>query len=247
MRRFELTLPRTVDECLTILGERAGDTRLVAGGTDLLPQLKNGLLKPACVVDLSGVAALRTLQPGNGDGLRLGAAVTARAIERDPHIRATYPALAESGALVGSVQIRNLATVGGNLCNAAPSADMAAPLLALDAEAVIVGRSGQRRVPLASFFVGVRTTVLAPDELLLELIVPAPGPRSGGSYLSQNDLRVHFGIGKAEKVDLLEIRWPSGQFDTLKDVKSNQLIVVKEGEGILRSIPFSRPKLGKPK
>ena len=189
MRRFELSLPRTVDDCLKILSERGGDARLVAGGTDLLPQLKNGLLKPALVVDLSGVAALRARQSANGHGLRLGAAVTARAIEVDPQIRARYPSLAESGALVGSVQVRNLATIGGNLCNAAPSADMAPPLLALDADAVVVGPKGERRVPLASFFVGVRKTVLAADELLLELVVPSPGPRSGGHYLRHTPRR----------------------------------------------------------
>src|SRR5262249_61293627 len=87
------------------------------------------------------------------------------------------------GALVGSVQLRNLATLGGNLCNAAPSADMAPPLLALDAEAVITGPKGERRVPIAALFTGVRKTVLAPDELLVELVVPNPGPHSGGNYL----------------------------------------------------------------
>jgi carbon-monoxide dehydrogenase medium subunit len=85
--------------------------------------------------------------------------------------------------------VRNLATVGGNLCNAAPSADMAPPLLALDAEALIVGPKGERRVPLAAFFVGVRKTVLAADELLLALVVPSPGPRSGGHYLRHTPRR----------------------------------------------------------
>ena len=187
MRRFDLVLPRSVDDCLKLLAERAGDTKLVAGGTDLLPQMKNGLLKPARVVDLSGVAGLRAVQ--NGNGLRVGAAVTARAIELDPRIRSTYAALAEGGALVGSVQVRNLATVGGNLCNAAPSADLAPPLMALDAEAVIAGPKGQRRVPLASFFTGVRKTVLAEDELLIELVVPAPGPQSGGTYVRHTPRR----------------------------------------------------------
>src|SRR5688572_24987520 len=162
---------------------------MVAGGTDLLPQLKNGLLKPAYVIDLSGVKALQELHAGNGHGLRLGAAVTARAIEMDRHVQSAYIALAESGALVGSLQVRNLATVGGNLCNAAPSADMAPPLLALDAEAVIAGPGGTRRVPLLSFFTGVRKTVLAPNELLLELVVAAPGPRSGGQYLRHTPRR----------------------------------------------------------
>jgi carbon-monoxide dehydrogenase medium subunit len=104
-------------------------------------------------------------------------------------VQKTYTALAEGGALVGSVQIRNLATVGGNLCNAAPSADLAPPLLALEAEAVIAGPAGKRQVPLADFFRGVRRTVLGPDELLVELVVPAPGRRSGGNYLRHTPRR----------------------------------------------------------
>ena len=189
MRRFELVLPESVDDCLRALAQRGPETKLLAGGTDLLPQLKNGLLKPARVIDLSGVKRLSMLEPADGCELRIGAAVTARTLELDATVRARYLSIAESGALVGSVQIRNLATLGGNLCNAAPSADMAPPLLALDAEAVITGPKGERRVPIAAFFTGVRRTVLAPDELLVELVVPAPGPRSGGNYLRHTPRR----------------------------------------------------------
>jgi aerobic carbon-monoxide dehydrogenase medium subunit len=188
VRRFELALPRSVDEALRVLSERGSDAKLLAGGTDLLPQLKNGLLKPAWVVDLSGVERVRTLRSDSG-GLRVGAAVSARTLERDATTQKTYTSLAESGALVGSVQIRNLATLGGNLCNAAPSADMAPPLLALDAEAVIAGPRGERRVPITDFFSGVRRTVLSPDEILLEIVIPAPGPRSGGHYLRHTPRR----------------------------------------------------------
>ena len=189
MRRFELVLPESVDDCLRALAQRGPETKLLAGGTDLLPQLKNGLLKPARVIDLSGVKRLSALEPADGRELRIGAAVTARTLELDATVRARYLSIAEGGALVGSVQIRNLATLGGNLCNAAPSADMAPPLLALDAEAVITGPKGERRVPIAAFFTGVRRTVLAPDELLVELVVPAPGPRSGGNYLRHTPRR----------------------------------------------------------
>jgi carbon-monoxide dehydrogenase medium subunit len=188
VRRFELATPRTLDECLAVLAARGHDAKPVAGGTDLLPQLKNGLLRPALVVDLSGVAPLRALY-ADPAALHVGAAVTAREIERHPDVVSRYAALAESGALLGSVQVRNLATIGGNVCNAAPSADMAAPLLALDALAVIAGPAGQRRVPLASFFTGVRRTVLGPAELLVEFVVPAPAPRSGGSYLRHTPRR----------------------------------------------------------
>jgi len=189
VRRFELILPESVDDCVRALAQRGPETKLLAGGTDLLPQLKNGLLKPARVIDLSGVARLRAIEPADGQGLRIGSAVTARTLELDKIVRARYLSLAESGALVGSVQVRNLATLGGNLCNAAPSADMAPPLLALDAEAVIVGQKGERRVPIATFFTGVRRTVLAPDELLVELVVPTPAPHSGGNYLRHTPRR----------------------------------------------------------
>ena len=189
MRRFELAVPGSVDECLQILAKRGPDTKVVAGGTDLLPQLKNGVLKPGWVVDLSAVAELRTISDGPDGGLRIGASVTARELELDARVRSRFAALAESAAMVGSVQVRNLATLGGNLCNAAPSADMAPPLLALDAEAVIAGPSGQRRVSMASFFLGVRRTVLAPGELLLEIIVPAQGAQSGGNYLRHTPRR----------------------------------------------------------
>jgi carbon-monoxide dehydrogenase medium subunit len=189
VRRFELALPDSVEGCLELLARHGQDAALVAGGTDLLPQMKNGLRKPARVVDLSGVARLRALAGGNGGGLRIGAAVTARTLEQSPAAGGRYRAIAESGALVGSLQVRNLATVGGNLCNAAPSADMAPPLLALDAVAVIAGPKGERRVPLAEFFTGVRKTVLSPNELLVELAVPDPGAGSGGQYLRHTPRR----------------------------------------------------------
>ena len=189
MRRFELAVPGSVDECLQVLAKRGPDTKVVAGGTDLLPQLKNGVLRPGWVVDLSAVSELRAISDAPDGGLRIGASVTARELELDARVRSRFAALAESAAMVGSVQVRNLATLGGNLCNAAPSADMAPPLLALDAEAVIAGPGGQRRVPMASFFLGVRRTVLAPGELLLEIVVPAQGARSGGNYLRHTPRR----------------------------------------------------------
>jgi aerobic carbon-monoxide dehydrogenase medium subunit len=189
VRRFELVLPGSLDDCVKALARHGSEAKLLAGGTDLLPQMKNALLKPAVVIDLSGVSRLRAIEPANGQGLRIGAAVTARTLELDRAVRARFLSLAESGALVGSVQVRNLATLGGNICNAAPSADMAPPLLALDAEAVITGPKGERRVPIGVFFTGVRRTVLAPDELLVELAMPAPSAHSGGHYLRHTPRR----------------------------------------------------------
>jgi len=188
VRRFELALPESLDDCLRLLAERGPETKLLAGGTDLLPQMKNSVVMPKRVIDLSGVARVKILE-SDAKGLRIGAAVPARQLEQDPRVRAGYASVAESAALIGSVQVRNLATVGGNLCNAAPSADMAPPLVALEAQAVIAGPKGVRRVPLSDFFTGVRTTVLGPDELLVEIVASAPGAHSGGCYIRHTPRR----------------------------------------------------------
>lgn len=188
MRRFELALPESLDDCLRLLAQRGPETKLLAGGTDLLPQMKNSVVMPKRVIDLSGVARVKILEC-DATGLRIGAAVPARQVEQDPRVRNGYAAVAESAALLGSVQVRNLATVGGNICNAAPSADMAPPLVALEAQAVIAGPKGERRVPLSDFFTGVRKTVVGPDELLVEIFVPAPGPHSGGCYIRHTPRR----------------------------------------------------------
>jgi carbon-monoxide dehydrogenase medium subunit len=188
VKRFEIALPDTLDACQQALAD-GPDVKLVAGGTDLLPQLKNGVVSARRVVDLSGVPALKVLEPTAEGGLRVGAAVSARTLERSQPVRSRFAALAEGASVVGSYQIRNLATLGGNLSNAAPSADMAPPLLALDADLVIAGLRGRRRVPADDFFLGVRRTVLAPDELLVEIVIPAPEHGSGGTYVRHTPRR----------------------------------------------------------
>jgi len=189
VRRFEVALPESLDECLRLLADRGPESKLLAGGTDLLPQMKNGVTTPKHVIDLTGVARVHALENDAKTGLRIGSAVPARQVELDARVRNGYAAIADAAALIGSVQVRNLASVGGNLCNAAPSADMAPPLLALEAQAVIAGPKGERRVPLSDFFTGVRKTVLGPNELLVEVATPPPGPRSGGSYLRHTPRR----------------------------------------------------------
>jgi carbon-monoxide dehydrogenase medium subunit len=181
-------MPERVDQCLQLLSRYGAEAKLVAGGTDLLPQIKNGLLKPACVVDLSGVAELNTLSADAG-ALHIGAAVSARTLEHSSALADGFKAIADAAGVVGSVQVRNLATVGGNICNAAPSADLAPPLIALGGVAVIAGPGGRREVSLDDFFTGVRRTVLGPGELLVEIRVPTPAPGTGGSYIRHTPRR----------------------------------------------------------
>lgn len=176
MQAFEYFAPRTLPEAADLLARHGDQARAVAGGTDLLLKMKAGRLRPRVIVNLKRLAELRGLD-FNGH-LTLGALTTLEALRRSPVIRRHYPALAEASASMASPQIRNLATVGGNLCNAAPSADLAPILLALDARARLAGPQGERRVPLDEFFTGPGRTVLQPGELLVALEVPPPAGRA---------------------------------------------------------------------
>ncbi len=188
VRRFELALPDTLQACQQALAD-GPDIKLVAGGTDLLPQMKTGMVRARTVVDLSALPELKLIAQQPDGSLRVGAAVSARSLEQAPLVNGAFAALAEGASVVGSYQIRNLATLGGNLANAAPSADMAPPLLALDADLLIAGPRGTRRVPVADFFLGVRRTQLAPDEVLVEIVIPAPPPGSGATYVRHTPRR----------------------------------------------------------
>ncbi len=170
MKPFEYFSPTTLSEAISLLGEYGSDARALAGGTDLLIRMKRKQWTPRAVVSLRCVPGLRDISL-NGE-LRLGAAVTLNDLIRSPIIREHYPVLAKTASKMAGVQVRNLATVGGNLCNASPAADTAPPLIALHARAVIAGKMGERVVPLDEFFIGVGKSALVPDEVLCEILVP---------------------------------------------------------------------------
>ncbi len=175
--------PSSLREAVSELASRGPTARLIAGGTDLILMIQDGLAAPECVIDVRSVPELRRLDFDAEHGLTVGAAVTLRAIETSLLVRRLYPQLAQSAAEIGSVQIRNLGTVGGNLCNAMPSADLAPTLITLGASARVVGPRGERCLPVEHLFAGPRRSVLVPDEVLADLSIPAPEPRSGGVYL----------------------------------------------------------------
>jgi CO/xanthine dehydrogenase FAD-binding subunit len=180
MRRFEYLAPRNLAEALAMLADRK-EVIPLAGGTDLLVQIKEAQRPVKALLSLKRVPELRR-RVVNG-GLTLGSMVTLARIAADPRIRRDYAALAQGVDLIGSVQIRNVATLGGNLCSAVPSADTAPALLALGARTVIASASGERTVPLEAFFLGPERTVLLPGELLKEVVVPQPPEHSGSCYL----------------------------------------------------------------
>lgn len=183
MRPFAFYAPSSLPEALTLLQQQGQGGRLLAGGTDLLVQMKERDLAPRYVVSLRNLPELRTISFDPSGGLTVGARVSMRAIELDPNIRAHYAALAEAAGVVGSIQVRNLATLGGNICNAAPSADTAPALIALAATAVIAGTDATRELPVEELFQGPGRTALQAGEILVAIKCAAPWPRSGSAYL----------------------------------------------------------------
>lgn len=183
MLRFAYQTARTLDEALGLLATLGPGTKLLAGGTDLLPQIKEHVIEPRNVLALGRIPEMEALEQTAEGGLRIGALVRMRALERSPLVNGRYAALAHGAKLVGSIQIRNLATVGGNICNAAPSADAVPALIAFGGEAVIAGPGGQRTLPLEQVFLGPRRTALEPGELLVAVRLPPPPPHTGSCYL----------------------------------------------------------------
>jgi carbon-monoxide dehydrogenase medium subunit len=181
MKPFDYFAPATLADATRICDAHGAAAKLLAGGTDLLIRLKRKVWVPRAIVSLRRIAGLRDLTL-NGE-LRIGALTTLNDVLRSPMIRAHFPVLAQTASKMAGVQVRSLATVVGNVCNASPAADMAPPLIALNARAVVVGKHGERVIPLDEFFVGVGQSALAPDELVKEILVPHPDENTHVSYV----------------------------------------------------------------
>jgi len=183
VRDFEYHAPQSLGDALALLAQYRDSARVLAGGTDLVLMLNERIVAPDHVIDIKAIPEVTRFEWGDGKGLTVGSAVPFRTLETSAEVRRYYPGLAEAASEVGSWQIRNLATIGGNLVTASPSAEIGPILLALGAQALIASTRGERTVPIGEFHTGVRRTVLEPDELLIELRIPAPGQRSGSHYI----------------------------------------------------------------
>lgn len=181
MSLFDFAQPATLEEALELFAGD-GEVRAVVGGTDLIDQLRTGRRSVDLVVDLKRIPQLQRLE-ADAEGLHIGSARCCTDVRNDPVVNASYRALADSAALVGSVQIQNRAGIGGNVCNAAPSADTVPALLVHDTTAIIASTGSSRRVPLDEFFVGPGETVLAKGEILVGLLLPPPPENSVSAYL----------------------------------------------------------------
>lgn len=180
MTGFDYHRPSELVEATDLLS-REGSVAL-SGGTDLLVALRHRKIRPSLVVDLKSVSDIGNEIEVHDGMLRIGGRVTMSQLILDEHVNSHFPALVAAASVVGSVQIRNRATLAGNLCNASPAADTAPALLAYQASVTLVGPTGLRTVPLADFFVGPGSTVLAPGELLVWVEVPIPLARIGSAF-----------------------------------------------------------------
>jgi carbon-monoxide dehydrogenase medium subunit len=183
MKRFEYFAPKTLDEAVALLGRYNGRASLLAGGTDLLVEIKERIRLPDYVINIKNIPGLDQLTYDDTAGLKIGALATVRAVETSPIVNRKYPGLAQAARELGSIQVRNRATVAGNICRASPSADTLPPLIADGASVKIYGPQGERQLLLEDFFTDPGQTVLAGDEILVEINVPDPPPQTGKAYL----------------------------------------------------------------
>ncbi len=183
MKWFDYVSPATVPEAVKLLAQHGARARLLAGGTDLLVQLRAGRREADVVVDIKNIPELNELRYDPAKGLTLGAAVPCYRIYNDRAVSRAYPGLHDVASLIGGTQIQGRASIGGNLCNAAPSADAIPMLIALGAKCRIATANGDREMPVEEFCTAPGRNAMAPGELLVSLHLPPPQPRSGARYL----------------------------------------------------------------
>ena len=186
MARFEYLEARTLRQAISLLQRHGDDARIVAGSTDFLVRWRQGVWQPKYVVNIGRIASLGRISYSRRSGLRLGALVRVRDLETHPQIRGNYSALSAAASSFAGVQVRNLATVGGNVCNASPAGDTLPALLAFDAQCKIAGPGGERWVALNEFFTGPGQTVLERGEILTELRLPPPLANTGSLYIKHS-------------------------------------------------------------
>lgn len=195
--KFNYHEPSTVDEATRLIGEIGQTAALLAGGTDLLVNMKMGKALPKDVVSLSRIEELRSVTRDQGS-LTLGACVTAGELKEQEEIKAEFNGLCESAGSLGSPLIRNLATVGGNIVTARPAADLPPSLMAYGASVLLKNEKGERIIPLEEFFKGPGQTIIEPEEILCAVILKEPPPYSGGGY-------VKLGVRKALEISLVNV------------------------------------------
>ncbi len=188
MRHFDYARPASLAEAMEALRERGEGARPLGGGTDLLVQVKEGHRRPSALISLADVPELAGVHVDASGELRVGARATMQEIGDDATAQQRFSALADGASVVGSYQTRNMATIGGNVCNAAPSADTSPPLVVLGALAHVAGVNGERELPVQELWSGPGQTTLEPGEIVTSFVLPAP-PAGAGSHYARHTPR----------------------------------------------------------
>jgi carbon-monoxide dehydrogenase medium subunit len=207
--RFEYHEPSTLEEAVTLLHELGGNAKILAGGTDLLVRMKMKIDKPSDVISIARVPGLGEIIPRNGHAVTIGAAVTAAALSRHELINEKFTALAMAAERLGAPMIRNRATIGGNLVNARPAADLPPPCMVMNAMVKLKSSSGEREVLVTEFFRGPGETAIEPNELMVSLQIQTPPPWSGGSYIKLG-ARKTLEISMVNVAALITLQSPDG-------------------------------------
>lgn len=181
--RFQYLQPLTLQEATSLLAEKDGEAKVIAGGTDLINLIRTKAIRPRYVIDIGRLPGLDRVRYDGDGALFIGALATLRTLETSIDVKQRHPVIAQAAGQIGSVAIRNVGTIGGNLCHASPAADTAPSLIALGATVKIVGPDGERTVALEEFFTAPGRTVLQRGEILAEICVQPMPPRSKGVYL----------------------------------------------------------------
>ena len=234
MKWIDYQSPTSVREAVALLNEAGDRARPLAGGTDLLVQLRVGAYDLDSVVDVKDIPELNELTYDPDNGLTIGAAAECYRIYGNSSVRSVYPGIVDAASIIGGTQIQGRASLGGNLCNAAPSADSVPAMIAYNGVARIAGPNGNREVPLEDFCVGVRQTVLERGEILVSLRFPTPDANSGANYIrfiprNEMDIAVA-GAGVSVTLDNGDI---SAARVTLASVAPTPLFVAEAAEAIV--------------
>lgn len=179
---FEYLRPKTVPEAVALLQQHGDDAKILSGGQSLIPMMKLRLARPGFLIDINRIPGLSYIKE-DGGFLKIGGLTRESDLETSAVVKSKYPLLMDTAAVIADPQVRNLATVGGNLAHGDPANDHPATMLALGAQIVATGPKGERVIPIEDFFVSLFTTALKHDEILTEIRIPVPPAKSGGAYL----------------------------------------------------------------
>lgn len=202
MQKFDYYQPESLKEAYGLMEKHGGNARYIAGGTDIIWRIKQGVIQADALISLRGIESLEGISL-NG-GLTLGSMALFRNIERDSAIISDYPSLAQAVSVLANPQVRNVATVGGNLCNGAPSADCAPPLMVLEAVLTLEGPGGKREVPVGDFFTGPGQTCMDKTEVLTQIKVPEMAPDAGTVFLKKGRVTQDIAIVNAAALLVME-------------------------------------------